>query len=200
MGYDGSLKAAPLRKKRATMKELLPVEVSHVSKDGTEKEVTAAHEKAQVFSNLEDPKLLELQYGQSKLISESERILESADNSEENRSPCENMEDEPGPSSSSYHFPVKHRGKSHEVHNKMKFPAINPARHKQFVDKLLLRSDERGAIGEAWHGNPPSGKVTYTPLELQVVELKERYFINPKPQSRKTPACNFTSFARSVGH
>lgn len=183
MGYDGSLKAAPLRKKRATMKELLPVEVSQVSKGETEKEVTAAHKKAQIFSNLENPKLLELQYGQSKIVSESERILESADNSEENRSPCENMKDEPGPSSSSYHFPVKHRGKSQEVHDNMKFPAINPARHKQFVDKLLLRSDERGAIGEAWHGNPPSGKVTYTPLELQVVELKERYFINPKPHT-----------------
>jgi hypothetical protein len=56
------------------------------------------------------------------------------------------------------------------------FPESDPLRHQRFVEKLVAQSDQNRGLQESWYGKPPSnGRLTYTPLESQVVELKARY-------------------------
>ncbi|KAL3700235.1 hypothetical protein R1sor_018257 [Riccia sorocarpa] len=56
------------------------------------------------------------------------------------------------------------------------FPASDPAKHKKFVEKLLVRTDARGELEESgYRESHPKGQEKYTPLEMQVVELKAKY-------------------------
>ncbi|CAM6048304.1 unnamed protein product [Sphagnum compactum] len=56
------------------------------------------------------------------------------------------------------------------------FPESDPVRHQRFVEKLVAQSDQNRGLQESWYEKPPpNGRLTYTPLESQVVELKARY-------------------------
>ncbi|KAL2651439.1 hypothetical protein R1flu_019567 [Riccia fluitans] len=56
------------------------------------------------------------------------------------------------------------------------FPASDPVKHKRFVEKLLVRIDARGDLEESRDRESHlKGQEKYTPLEMQVVELKAKY-------------------------
>jgi hypothetical protein len=152
-----------LRKKRAIASTASPREVSHAP-------VVEAREEI-----LDHPRLLSPDVGDQSLSEPqaqgevSEQVLERGRGSASDIG-CE----EPGPSSSSQP-PVVQKRRAWGPYNETVIPAVDPARHRKFVNKLLARNDERATEEELRYGKPPSGKPTYTPLELQVVELKERY-------------------------
>lgn len=127
-GNDGSLRAGPLRKKRATANNVSEVE--------------------------DHPRAL------------SEPAEQSAPSSS----------DQP---------PVIHKRRPWGPYN-AELPAFDPARHKRYVNTLLARDNDRATEEEARYGKPPTGKLTYTPLELQVVELKERYQASNPSQAYHT--------------
>lgn len=134
-GNDGSLRAGPLRKKRA---------ITNTSGE----------------ESVDHPRLL---------CPEVE-----VQNASEPEPQGEEVDEQAGPSSSDQP-PVIQKRRAWGPYKETVIPAIDPARHRKFVNKLLARNDERATEEELRYGKPPSGKLTYTPLELQVVELKERY-------------------------
>ena len=152
-----------MRKKRAIASTASPRAVSHAP-------VVEAREEI-----LDHPGLLSPDVGDQSLSEPqaqgevSEQVLERGRGSASDIG-CE----EPGPSSSSQP-PVVQKRRAWGPYNETVIPAVDPARHRKFVNKLLARNDERATEEELRYGKPPSGKPTYTPLELQVVELKERY-------------------------
>lgn len=179
-GQDGSLKAAPLRKKRALTKNALPVQVSHhagrESLDAIEtgsKEIES--ERIPCTPELVCPESVDNHVKDENVDGEGfkELVHESNISEGENESRHESIREElnaVGPSQP----PEIQKRRPWQRHEEVMFPALDATRHEKFVDKLLARSDERGDVQEAWYGKPPTGKVTYTPLEQQVVELKAR--------------------------
>jgi hypothetical protein len=72
------------------------------------------------------------------------------------------------------------------------FSESDPVRHQRFVEKLVAQSDQNRGLQESWYEKPPpNGRLTYTPLESQVVELKARY-VQMDPQCNpnyRNPEC-----------
>ncbi|BBM97575.1 DNA mismatch repair protein MSH3 [Marchantia polymorpha subsp. ruderalis] len=69
----------------------------------------------------------------------------------------------------------RRKGSSSDVKTVQQIPPSNPVMHRRFVEKLLARADSSGDVKESWYGSPPTGKEKYTPLEVQVAELKAKY-------------------------
>ena len=152
-----------MRKKRSIKNTVIPRAVPHSSGVEGREEI------------LDHPRLLSPDVENSSLFESqpegevNEQVLETERRSASNID-CE----EPGPSSSSQP-PVIQKRRPWGPYKETVIPAVDPARHRKFVNKLLTRNDEKTTEEELRYGKPPSGKPTYTPLEHQVVELKERY-------------------------
>ncbi|KAG0589041.1 hypothetical protein KC19_2G287300 [Ceratodon purpureus] len=162
-GGDGSFRAAPLRKKRAIRNTVIPPTVSDSP------EVEACEEI------LDHPRVLSRDVEDQSLSEPQAQGEVHEQLSERGRGSASDVaSEEPGPSSSSQP-PVVQKRRAWGPYNETVIPAVDPARHRKFVSKLLARNDESATEEELRYGKPPAGKPTYTPLELQVVELKERY-------------------------
>lgn len=152
-----------MRKKRAIANAVVPPAVSH-SPEVEAREEILDHPRV-LSPGVEDQSFT----GRQAQGEVNEQVLESG-----RGSASDIGSEEPGPSSSSQP-PVIQKRRAWGPYNETVIPAVDPARHRKFVNKLLARNDERATEEELRYGKPPSGKPAYTPLELQVVELKERY-------------------------
>lgn len=157
------MRAAPLRKKRAITNNLITPAVSDSPEFEAREEIL--DQPRLLSSDVEDQNSSDPQ-AQDEV---NEQVLEGGRGSVSDIG-CE----EPGPSSSSQPLVIQKR-RGWGPYKETVIPAVDPARHRKFVNKLLARNDEKATEEELRYGKPPSGKPTYTPLELQVVELKERY-------------------------
>ena len=174
------MKAAPLRKKRTLAKNALPVQVSHHSGWESLNEIETGSKEIETDRIPYTPELVHPESVDNHIKDENvdgegfkELVFESDVSEGENESRHESTRKELKANAPSQPPEIQKR-RPWQRHEEVMFPAIDATRHEKFVDKLLARSDERGAVQEAWYGKPPTGKVTYTPLEQQVVELKAR--------------------------
>lgn len=172
-GRDGSLRVAPLRKKHTSWKNTTPVHASELPKNEDLKDQQSGNWTAppELF---EPPGSCETGSDSGEIGDDSLRQLKmhSDDPEGESLGFLEGLEESPV----EIQAPKLQKTKLSHLKENTVFPESDPVRHQRFVEKLVAQSDQNRGLQESWYEKPPSnGRLTYTPLESQVVELKARY-------------------------